>query len=409
MQLTQTPLKCPQWVKNPWAVLSAACLVFATPALAGEVNSADLIATALHPQELGDVLDNLGLIHQDSEHPWLQELWLLGRYHGQYHWASGSAGKSDGFETRRLRMGWQARLLDRLTLHTQMVSGSDVDPFYNGFTELWAQWAFSPQLALTVGQQKHRFTHDRNVSSRYINYLERSMMTNMFGLDYTPAVTLQGVVGPATYYTGVFSNATSGNMKRAVTELDSGWSYLAALYYDLSEALPTDTTHLHFCYLHSEANDQATNLNYFRDGFSSALILTHGSGALVVEGTVGTGSDQGDAYALNVQPSWFLTDHVQVVLRYQLAVSSGAQGLIPQRRYEQRADLEDGRLYHAAYFGVDHYLARHRLKLMAGIEYARMGDKDVWTANTTLRFFFGPHSGGAFPMNRMLHGFLEPD
>lgn len=369
----------------------------------------DLISSALSSHFLGDKLENLGLLHRDPGHAWLQELWLLGRYHGQYHWSEGSAGDDAGFETRRLRMGGQARLFEKLTLHAQMVSGSDMDPFYNGFTELWAQWAFTPAVALTLGQQKHRFTHDRNVSSRYINYLERSMMTNMFGADYTPAVTLQGVAGPATYYTGVFSNATGWDMGRAFTELNSGWSYLAAVYYDIGKALPTDTAHLHFTYLHSEADEQATNLDHFMDGFSIALILTQGSGSLVVEGTAGTGNDQGDAFALNLQPGWYLTDNLQVVLRYQVAASNRAQGLTPQGRYEQPAGLQNGRVYQAGYLGFNYYVAKHRLKLMTGIEYANLGGKDVWTASTALRFFFGPHSGGPFPMNQSLHGFLDHD
>lgn len=51
-----------------------------------------------------------------------------------------------------------------MTLHAQLVSGFDMKPFYNGFTELWSQWAFDDLFAVTVGQQKHRFTHDRNVA-----------------------------------------------------------------------------------------------------------------------------------------------------------------------------------------------------------------------------------------------------
>ena len=97
--------------------------------------------------------------------------------------------------------------------------------------------AFSPELAITIGQQKHRFTHDRNVSSRYLNYLERSMLTNMFGADYTPGVTIQGRFDDFSYYTGLFSNATGKNIGDAFTELDSGFSYLAILYYELGRAL----------------------------------------------------------------------------------------------------------------------------------------------------------------------------
>jgi hypothetical protein len=290
-----------------------------------------------------------------------------------------------------------------------MVSGSDADPFYNGFTELWAQWAFSPKVALTVGQQKHRFTHDRNVSSRYIMYLERSMLTNMFGVDYTPAVTLQGVLGGATYYTGFFSNATGGNMREAFTELDSGWSYLAAVYYDLGKSLGTQTAHVHLTYLHSEATERATNMDVFRDGLSSALILTHGCTSMVSEVTYGRGAELGDVVGLNLQPGFFVTDHFQLVFRYQLALSDGEQGLNPQRRYEQPAGMPRGDLYQAGYAGVNWYVARHRLKLMSGIEFATMGGEQVWTASTMLRFYFGPHSGGCFPMNQILNGFLAYD
>jgi phosphate-selective porin len=113
----------------------------------------------------------------------------------------------------------------------------DIEPLYNGFTELWAQWAFSPESALTIGQQKNRFTHDRNVSSRYLNYLERAMLTNMFNVDYTPAITLQGKVKNATYYTGFFTNATGQNMGEAFTDFNSGYSYHCGFVLRLRHAL----------------------------------------------------------------------------------------------------------------------------------------------------------------------------
>lgn len=360
------------------------------------------------PDTLGERWDNLGRLYQDDENDILQELWVLGRYHGQYHWAEGTAGESEAYETRRFRVGGQAKLFDKLTLHAQMVSGSDFEPFYNGFTELWAQWAFSPKLALTLGQQKHRFTHDRNVSSRYINYLERSMLTNMFGADYTPAVTLLGKINKLTYYTGLFSNATGTNMGDAFTRLDSGYSVLAAAYYDLGKPLGWDTAHLYFSYLHSDANENATNFDRFDNGIASAFIFTDNSLAVVTEVTAGLGSEAGDAVALNFQPSYFITDNLQLAGRYQIATSNNEQGLRAQRRYERAAGLPSGDLYQAAYLGLDYYIAKHRLKIMTGFEYATMGGEEVWTASTMIRFFFGPHSGGPFPMNQMCAGHFFP-
>ena len=363
----------------------------------------------VHSKTLGDELDNLGLLYKNEDNKVLQELWLLGRYHGQYHWSEGSLAEDDGYETRRMRMGFQTRLFKKMTLHAQMVSGSDVSPFYNGFTELWGQWAFSPEFALTVGQQKHRFTHDRNVSSRYLNYLERSMLTNMFGADYTPAVTAQGRIDQLSYYTGLFSNATGTNMGEAFTQLDSGYSYIAAAYYDLGKMFGTDNTTLYGSYVHSDANESATNLGQFDNGISAAVILTKGSSSLVTEVTSGIGSDDGNAVGINLQPGYFLTNNVQVVGRYQLASSNNEEGLKPQRRYEREVDLPSGDLYQATYAGLNYYIAKHRLKLLNGVEYSSIAGQDVWTFSTMVRFYFGPHSGGAFPMNQVLHGEFEPD
>jgi phosphate-selective porin OprO/OprP len=354
------------------------------------------------PTSLADTLDNLGRIYKSDTDPALQELWLLGRYHGQYHWTEASSGEDDGYETRRFRLGSQARVFKKVTLHAQMVSGTDIDPFYNGFTELWAQWPFSPALALTVGQQKHRFTHDRNVSSRYINYLERSMLTNMFGADYTPAVTIQGKLDALTYYTGFFTNATGQNMGDAFTDFDSGYSYLAAAYYDLGHALNADNITLHSTYVHSDANENATNFNRFDNGISAAVIVTKGHAAVVTEVTSGIGSENGNATGLNLQPSYFLNREWQVAARYQLAVSNDQEGLNPQRRYEREVGLTPGDLYQAGYLGLNYHIAKHRLKLMTGLEYATINDQHAWTASTMLRFYFGPHSGGAFPMNQVL-------
>ena len=358
----------------------------------------------------GDQLENLGRIIQDENDPYVQELWLLGRYHGQYYWARGSDGDANDFETRRTRFGFQGRFFKKLTLHAQAITGSDWDPVYNGFTELWLQWAFTPEFLITFGQQKHRFTHDRNVSSRYLNYLERAMLTNMFGADYTPAVTAQGTIGFLSYYTGVFSNATGSDIGAAFTELNSGHTLLAAAYYNLGDLFGTDNAFLHSTYINSEQNERATNFNRFNNGASAALILTQGSSSLVTEFTAGMGSDDGNAYGINLQPGWFLTNHIQLVGRYQFAVSNKDEGLSPQQRYEREVNLPKGDQYQAGYLGIDYYLSKHRLKVMNGIEYSTMGGEHVWTASTMLRFYFGPHSGGAFPMNQMLPGtFWEVD
>ncbi len=355
-------------------------------------------------QSLKERFENLGLIYKDKKNPGLQELWVLGRYHGHYHDNDGSHGQDSGFESRRVRLGFQATMFDRLTVHAQAISGSDFEPAYNGFTELWVRWQFAEALNLTVGQQKHRFTHDRNVSSRYMSFMERSMFTNMMGLDYTPAVTLSGRVDKLEYYAGVFSNSAGTDMWDSFTELDSGSSFLAAVTYDLGHFLGAETASFYGGYLHSEAHANATNLTRFDDAVAGALIFTDGPAAFVAELTAGFGGARGDAIGLNLQPSYFLTDTLEVVSRYQIASSSQATGLSSQRRYERLAGLGNGDAYQAVYLGLNHYIAGHRLKLLTGMEYARMNQRDSFMVWAGIRMFFGPHSNAPYPGNKLLKG-----
>ena len=389
-------------------ILPLALMVFTTQARAQATPPAPTPPAAPSrssgEQTLKEKFENLGLVYRDPKAKGLQELWLLGRYHGHYHDTSGVGRSDSGFESRRIRLGFQARLIDHLTIHAQAISGSDFEPAYNGFTELWVRWEFDPAISLTVGQQKHRFTHDRNVSSRYMSFMERSMFTNMMGLDYTPAVTLSGRVGKLDYYAGVFSNAAGTDMWDAFTELHSGWSGLAAVTYDLGHWGGADSATIYASLLHSEAQTGSTNLTRFDDAASAALILTEGPAALVAEVTAGFGGTKGDAVGLNLQPSLFLTDRLELVSRFQYATASQADGLRSQRRYESPAGLPSGDRYQATYLGLNYYLAGHRIKVLSGVEHARMNSRDAFTVFAGFRMFFGPHSNAPYPGNKLLKG-----
>lgn len=383
--------------------LAIATVAIATTSFLSSVGFAQAAADDAD-KPLGERLNDLGLLYRDDQAPVLQEFWLLGRYHGQYHDTETGQGEDSGWEDRRARFGFQARMLDKLTLHFQAISGPDFDPKYNGFSELWVRWSFSSALQLTIGQQKHRVTHDRNVSSRYLNYMERSLFTNMMALDYTPAITLSGRKGKLEYYTGFFTNATSDDIQDAFTANNSGVSFIAATTYDLGTLFGADTAYFYGSYVHSDPKANATNLTRFDDAVSGALILTKGSASLVTELTAGLGGTRDDAHGLNIQPSYYLTDKLQVVGRYQIASSDSPTGLSSQRRYERPAGLPAGDSYRATYLGLNYYLANHRLKFMVGYEDAAMDGRHARTGFAGFRMYVGPHSSAPFPGNKMLKG-----
>jgi hypothetical protein len=359
------------------------------------------------PFDLAAKTENLGRLYKNDQNETIQELWFLGRYHGQYHWTEANTGETDYYETRRFRLGAQAKMFRKLTLHAQMVSGANIDPFYNGFTELFASWAFMPEFTLTVGQQKNRFTHDRITSSRYLNYLERSLITNQFNVEYTPGLVASGKIDKASYYTGVFTNYSDRDMGETFTAFDSGWSYIASGYYDLGKAWGLDSVNIAGQYIHSDANQNANYMNRFDNGVSGSLIMIKGRTSLIAELTAGIGSDQGNATGLTLSPTYFITPKWQIATRYQLAGSNNEQGLSPQKRYEKPSDFVNGDRYQAGYVGLNYYIAKHRLKLMNGIEYSNLSGQEAWTASSMIRLYWGPHGNTPFPTNMVLP--LETD
>jgi phosphate-selective porin OprO/OprP len=193
-------------------------------------------------------------------------------------------------------------------------------------------------------------------------------------------------------------------MGTAFTEFHSGSTLLAAATYDLGRSLGVDSAQFYGSYLHTNLGVGATNLTRFDDAVSGALILTEGPAALVSELTAGFGGRRGDAVGLNIQPSYFITDTLEAVGRWQLASASQPNGLRAQRRYEAPARMIDGDSYQAVYLGLNRYIAGHRMKVMSGVEYARMDSRDVFTFFAGFRMFFGPHSNAPFPGNQMLKG-----
>ena len=85
-------------------------------------------------------------------------------------------------------------------------------------------------------------------------------------------------------------------------------------------------------------------------------------------------------------------------MRYQFATGNN-DGLLLQNRYERKvqsstSDLRGDR-YHAIYSGINYFIYGHKLKLMSGLEYASMndrqgngGDFNGWTFFAGLRMYF---------------------
>ncbi len=338
--------------------------------------------------------------YDNPDNPVVQAIRLTGRYHMQYHWADLDTGESEDFEFRRFRIGLEFDLFKEFMLKGEMVSGSDFDPFYNGFTELYLQWKPDSAFAILVGKQKPKFTYDWTTSSRYHLYFERSQILNHMRPDYAPGVVITGKLGKKwSYYAGAFSNSPSDDLSEEFTEFD-GSSYIAKVMYDMTETLGVDSAEWTLEYLHSKTNENSTIFQTVENAVATSLAMKEGRFGGVVELVYGEGGEDGDFFGANIMPAWMLTDKLHLVGRYQIATSNGEKGLRPQRRYEREAGGGPGDLYQAGYLGIDYYIYGQKMKFMTGVEYASMSGKagyEGWTALVGMRFFWGKDSKGSFP------------
>ncbi len=386
-----------KWIHTLPAALVLATAVWAQAAAPTAGKTALEAAVAPKEASVFDQIWGMTKLYEDKDHPVLQELRITGRYHGQSHWSESDTTSGEGWEDRRFRLGMEAKLFSDFTLKGEMVSGSDFDPFYNGFTELYLQWRKpSDAFSIIAGKQKPRFSYDWATSSRYHNYLERSALLNQFRPDYTPGVAFTGKLGKFNYYTGVFSNGPRNELSEEFSDIE-GTSFIAQIGYDLKETLGTDSADWRLEYLYSDSNEDSTIFNHFDNGLATSLSVRSGKASLITELLYGFGSESGDVFGVNLQPGYFVTDKLQVVGRYQVATSNGSEGISAQRRYERTVGLGKGGLYQAGYVGANYYIYGNKLKLMGGLEYSTLGGEEQWTGLLGVRVFWGAEVKGSFP------------
>jgi phosphate-selective porin OprO and OprP len=327
-------------------------------------------------------------LYEDEDSQGLQKLSLTGRFNGQYHWSDGDGVDDDGFETRRLRLGLEAKMWDDFTFKFEVTSASDLEPVYNGFSNFAVVWQPSEAFMLTLGKQAPRFSQDYSTSMNVHTIIERSQLLNQFGPDRAPGVSMQGKLGKLSYYTGLFTNTPSAKLGKELGACSGGASAIAGIGCDVHDTFHTDAADVHLEYLHSERNEHSVIYAAFDDGISTSLSLRDRRTSLISEVLCGLGGNGGDAVGINLMPGWFITEKLQLVARYQLAMSNGDKGLTSQKRYEKTVDLPAGDLYQAAYAGFNYLIYGPRLRLMGGVEYATMNGHDAWTVLLGIRLFW---------------------
>jgi phosphate-selective porin OprO/OprP len=371
-----------------------------TPDAQGGTASAAASKAAVEPAKTDtsvfDDIWKLATLYKNDQNPFLQELKLRGRYHGQYHWLDSDQGNDNGWEDRRSRFGIDAKLFDKkIELRIDAQSSDGFDPFYNGLVDAYIKWKPSDAFSLTLGRQKPQIGYyDFLQSTNAQPTFERSAIFNNLRVDRAVGAVAEGKLGKWSWQAGAYSN----DIDKEFGGFDGGVSFGAGIGYDFKEALGLDKAEWRFDYLHSDIEPADLVLSKYEDLFSTTFWVKEGRWSGVAEAFYGAGAAP-DIFGFFLQPTYdLIPKKLQLVARYTFATGDGADSVTAQSRYERTApDITGsgrGETYHAAYVGAQYFIYGDKLKVLAGAEYADLdgggngGDFNGWTFLTGVRLGF---------------------
>ncbi len=339
------------------------------------------------------------VFYENPDHPTIQSFSLIGRYHGQYWSVNADQGDAADWENRRKIIGFSSKWFQNFTVQAQMFLQTDGGSLYGGLYEGFIKW--SPPdtgISLSVGRLDYLFTGlERSESSKKIKVIERGLLVNQVMPAEVVGALVQGKKGRFSYHAGWFSRS----IKDEFDDFNSGSATVIGTAYDTNLFYEKGSLHLDWLHNPGQSNEDA-----FRP-FRHVVSLWHsgerGRLQMGVDLTIAQPKDTaGHLFGLTVEPAWILVnelfgnnDPLQLILRYQYATSSRDNGLLLQRRYEQKVTTGDGDRYQALYTGLSYFLYGDKLKLMAGGEYAHMKDAandggryEGWTWFGAVRLYF---------------------
>ena len=414
--------------------LLASCGLAALPASAAD---SGLFVNGLSGDTAFDKVWSAATLYKSDENPYIQEFSLQGRLQLQSIYGKAGADSyntsdykdaspandervwGNDIEVRRAYLGFKSKIFQNWKVEGQIdvdTDGHDEDghsSIYGDIYDLYAIYAPSDALNIGFGKQEIKLSREQEISSKEIVTFERSLTTNLLHVGNLTGVWVngKGIEEHWLYEAGIYG----ADQAREFSSLDRGALFIGKIGYDYSSQAGLDSSIVSFRYEHNtNPGYQSSKVDGFfgnptSPAFTDAVALSND----IVQGRFGLTTDllfgfglsgtadrngnevavnQSDIFGLNIIPTYFIADGLQLVTRLQIATSVDPNGLRVPSRYERLAagDDESGNTYLSGYLGLNYYIYGNKLKIMNGIEYSQMGggNFDGYTAMTGLRMSF---------------------
>lgn len=342
-----------------------------------------------------DDLWNFATLYKDDSNHFLQEFKLRGRYQGQYHHVDSDLGTTDGWEDRRSRFGFDAKLFDKqIEVRADFQSNDGFQEFYTSLVDAYVKWKPSSTFSLTAGRLKPQIGYyDFLQSTNAQPTFERSQIFNQLRVDRVTGIVAEGKAGKFTWQSGAYSN----EVNREFGTFKGSYSYGAGVGYDLKEELGWKRADVRLDWIHSGHDADDTQLNRYDNIVSATFWGQNGPWGAVFETFFASGAEgrYEDVAGFYILPTYDVTKKLQIVGRYSFATGDGLASLDGQSRYEREpTGSAQGSQYHAFYLGGQCFINGDKLKLLAGAEYATLAggpannDYEGLTFLSGIRFSF---------------------
>lgn len=353
-----------------------------------------------------EALEDIGLVYDEKDNPWIQEIEFSGRFHNQWGYTDGSDGSRDfsggGYELRRLRLGMDLKFLDDFTLSSsfnfERSEFRQTSIGYNGLDQMSLEYDFGDlgafnKFKLGYGRYKLGFGGEENMSSNEIKTIERSLLNNEFAGERVTGARGTFEVGDNVDF--IFGVYTTDESPRDFGKWNGG------VLYHLGSDFDAFGGHLDLQGFYNDASETENEVLDYRWAVTATYETEIGDFDLLANATYGEDYDGHAVYGIVIMPSIeLIKNKLEAVVRYQWAHSEDGD-LRPQKRNVATVATDDfgfgielpkGENNHNVYAGLNYFLCDHNAKAMFGIEYETnkgMGaDTEATTAWAALRFSF---------------------
>ena len=297
------------------------------------------------------------------------------RYNADFRDNSGSDDSNSGFELARTRFGFKGHVIDpswQYFIWTGYgANGNDL------LLDAWIKKDFGQGLSLTAGQFKVPFWREWLISETRLQAVERSLINNVFGCNYTQGLTLgyqnDALRGQFSVNDGASSRVSTWNTPDSDYALTARGEWLATGTWKQADELeawagddPLVMLGGAVLYQHGEEgtlDDETDTVRWTAD------VTAKWNGLSLLAAVLGSHADNGDSvdqFAALLQAGFFVTEKLELFARYEWG----------------DLDTEDDDDLSILTVGGNYFFRKHAVKLSADVGYGFNPVTAGWTGTS---------------------------